>query len=471
MLNPSLMRMNLAALLIFAVAVPPNAAAAVRLMQEEREESPFSAISQIRFEKQKEMDWAWANFQNTIAKHSEAAQFVRQGAPAIVPDSLTKLPEGIPFQPTPGFLPPPVDSNSKELRDAVAKFLGLDPEQIAGIRVVVLPSPPIPLTHWVRAPGYSDELLEIRMENGQVYVGQARHYYRNFVYAMKDDSASGQTVRERKFVDDYRVDWLVQTEAHVGIGTLRRIAAFLKVREQDIASIEDVYGSFTNGWGPPPVTVRLKNGQQFEVSFKNSWPIELPRDRRYLPPGDPFGRQILQIYSLRDQRIESYTLKDIARKLKVNSWDILSVRGDSNGERGGFFMEVRLRDGRQFIGELGLVGVSPPGSELVLPAYRQGVLWMAESEVGIGTLRRIASLFGIRLHQLDGARILIARLVTYTTALRYHYGIPVFIQMPDGRTRWLQLRRVNAKDELGYDIYIPNILIYDRRPMEKANSP
>ncbi len=448
------------ALALAVSAAQPAYADSIQQMRQERRQQPFSAIDQIRFEKEKQMTEAWVNFQKTIAKHSEAAP-ARQPGHSAGEQRLTILPGTTIPSPYPGVLPPPVESDSKELRAAVAKFLGLDPDQISTIRVVVLPSGE-PMKISLPEDQRSRELLEIKLRDGRFYVGQGQSYYRFVVdpgsTIVTPDGFHLEIMPWSGLVQEYQVDWLTQTVAEVGIGTIRQIASFLKVKEQDIASIE-YKGQQLAIYPPRPyVTIQLKNGQRFEASLKP----DLQRGNVITLPGhrtDPFGRLILQVSSLRDTRVESYTLMQIAKRLNVGVSDILSVRGDIDGVSNGFFVEVKLRDGRQFIGEIGWVPVGSGRGEITLPAFRQGLLWMAESEVGIGTLREIAPRLGIQLSQFDGARI---RIHSFRSALgARHYGHPyghhpsyVFIRMADGATRRVYLRAsYGDKDELGYDVY------------------
>ena len=445
------------ALALAVSAAQPAYADSIQQMRQERRQQPFSAIDQIRFEKEKQMTEAWVNFQKTIAKHSEAAP-ARQPAHSAGEQWLTILPGTTIPSPYPGVLPPPVESDSKELRAAVAKFLGLDPDQISTIRVVVLPSGE-PMKISLPEDQRSRELLEIKLRDGRFYVGQGQSYYRFVVdpgsTIVTPDGFHLEIMPWSGLVQEYQVDWLTQTVAEVGIGTIRQIASFLKVKEQDIASIE-YKGQQLAIYPPRPyVTIQLKNGQRFEASLKP----DLQRGNVITLPGhrtDPFGRLILQVSSLRDTRVESYTLMQIAKRLNVGVSDILSVRGDIDGVSNGFFVEVKLRDGRQFIGEIGMVGLSsnPRPGEITLPAFRQGLLWMAESGVGIGTLREIAYRLGIRLSQLDGALIRIDRIRVNLADLFFSRAWSVFIRMADGATGRLYLRApYGNKDELGYDIY------------------
>ena len=142
-------------------------------------------------------------------------------------------------------------------------------------------------------------------------------------------------------------------------------------------------------------------------------------------------------------KVDQETAKIIAEYLKIDLQKILSIR--IVGSLGGIMptqaaVEVKLNDGRQYVGEVFRGGCGDIGTVA-------GVSWLVESNYGIGTLKNIAAYLGVDIGQI--------------ASVNEPWGV-VVVRLKDSRVFNGRIYASSRQDELGYGVYEVNRMV--RRP-------
>lgn len=468
-------------------------------------EQSFSATSQIEYERQRNAEAAWLQFQEHITR----AVAVQAQPGTDVARHRLPLP---PFDP--GILPLPTKNPqpgpvADSEREAIAGYFGISPDQIESFRLEPIRS----------GDGFflNHRALYVQLKNGNSYVGEM-NFHPGFlvlerpIYLESRESIGVQThhmvgeypIDTIYLYDSYSVVWMVQSSE--GYQTTKNIAKALGVNPWDLSRISSgfsIYDAVGKVWRTGPdryneVVVELKNGLSFDVRldmgryYHYDRPIEVifwddavtiplpgPDDDFVIRiPTDELGFMIYTVDSFKDSRINSGMEALILEQLLgVDKSQIASIRlGNRNYVLGELMaLEVVLKNGEHYVGEIKAeeIQLVRGGVSSRTVAYELSLVRVPPG-VGIAALRGIADVLGVTIQDIAA----VDRLFLWDYFQRSMVGeecyrsspFQVLVQLRHGEAQIVTLFPLYPSfsgdlDELGYSYYLIGYSYRQTRPI------
>jgi small nuclear ribonucleoprotein (snRNP)-like protein len=225
------------------------------------------------------------------------------------------------------------------------------------------------------------------------------------------------------------------------------------------------------------VVIRLKDGRSYSGFLTVSDP--------YPCGGDALGYSIESVRWLVQTTLDPMTVRAIARFLGVHPSQIGSIRtendryepkspeGPVSFKLSGIAIDVSLKDGRHYLGEISMnfhLDI-PVGGYDPLWAALYRVDWLVASNVGVQTLKNIAAALGVNVRDLAQVDL---RHLRYLDFMQPYCGdlYGVEITLKDGRRFRGRLLSTGVDDTLGYGIYrVLHIRPRPRPPMHYPRGP